>query len=237
MKKIETTKSQKVAIAVIGVCFFAAFLGLVVRPMLEEKIAHPDSPKVTSQFESSWIEKLFGDNPKLTPTLKPTPKEYTAPDPKYFLPVEWPDPSTIDWELRNQLPKQLIEKIDQSPVPVLMPSNPGYIEKSRLVVENYRTDLFYSQGSSNYFYFGIFAMPTIDNETIPGTWQSKLRGRQAQFVQSYEDTWWLQWFENGILYNLKLTCHPKICKDESSVFDLANSLRYVGGKYAQGGAE
>ena len=83
--------------------------------------------------------------------------------------------------------------------------------------------------------------------TIPSEWQREVRGMPASgpagVLLSYgpgdipDGSWHLQWRENNINYLIRLTCFPDSCLGEPDIFHIAESLRYVGGKNAQGGAE
>ncbi len=183
----------------------------------------------------SWTEHIAREEARREAAQKRADEE--AKKPRIYQPPQWPASSTIDWSLRNQLPKELVEKIDQSPVPVLVPGDAKYGQKAIMMISTYHSNFLYNQGDREYLDFDILANPTTDSRTIPGNWKRKVRGVPAQFIHGYDDSWRLQWFENGILYYLDLTCHPEVCKDESFVFSLAESLRYVGGKNARGGTE
>jgi hypothetical protein len=219
--------SRVVAIA-LGLFGLAVLLAIVARVKLEERL----NPAYGSAKKPSvlWVDKLLSG--RSAKKDRPRPGMVgTMPEPRIFRPVEWPASSTIDWELRNQLPQELVEKIDQSPVPVLLP---GDVEMARNITFYPREDSYladidnlgfnFSVGKTNFDPVGAKAKGIITH-TIRGN-----PGRIS--VHADKGTIYFTWIENNVLYDLQMPCGGAGCADkssEASMVKLVNNLKYVGG--------
>lgn len=162
------------------------------------------------------------------------PRPEPTPQPKTYLPVQWPASSTIDWELRNKLPKELVEKIDQSPVPVLVPGEVEVAKHIEFYPEQYG---YYVDTGTNDLQPPSFLLDLSGHRlnTDPTEWPAThtIRRMPARITVSREkDTRVISWIENGILYEFEKPCGLCGKKDEASMLKFVSDLKYVGGSEA-----
>jgi len=233
-------KNHKI-ILVIGLLALVGFLttaGFMEEESPSPASAHSPSKSWSLQNVGSRIKDIIDKNEAKTPD-QPEVQEVKL---EYQDPI-WPASSTIDWELRAKLSKELLNVIDQSPVPILVPSEAKYLEGATMVGTNYG----FSREGKEPLSLSILAYEATTS-TIPVDWQREVRGMPAsgpagvlRYYNGPQDiadgSWHLQWRENNIYYFISLTCFPSTCLGEPDLFDIANSLRYVGGKHALGGTE
>jgi len=186
-------------------------------------------PNADIEGKRTRIEELGDrvlDMRRLTQPELYEPREVAKPN---YIPVDWPASSTLDWELRAKLPQDLLDKIDQSPVPVLLPSNPEIAKQINL--GSYNDWHSARLETTDLTIYLIAQMVLQEREKYP--FEKTVRGVSGDIWGGEGGTsigWNISWIEHNTLYQVKVACtHCKDYTNEEPIRELIDSLTYVGG--------
>ena len=177
---------------------------------------------------------LFG---KQTETQQPKTATTSPGDSikAHFNAIQWPMLEKRGMNLRQQFTNDLINKIDTSPVPVLLPQ---LDQKTKITIgidlAGYFAHVSGEEGSFTITATRIlFNLPGLHDDTGRSKYtpQYHVRGLPA-WIGEGEGRWSVAWEENGAAYEITFGCSPskgQSCGTVEHAQSLANSLVFVGG--------
>lgn len=148
---------------------------------------------------------------------------------------QWPRADTIDTAARSTLPPAAAGRLQESPVPVLVPSDSRLLQRAEAVVMPNQYTLTAKMDDAT---VSIQASPAPAagraerTTTIPRTQV----GSRAVFFTENEAIRVATWIENGVAYSAEIECakadDPK-CRDDTYLRSMVEKLVFVGGKGAR----
>jgi len=158
--------------------------------------------------------------------------------------VSWPRVDEVDDGVAQNLSADVRQAVARSSLPVLVPRALGLVDRTVLIVR----DNFYAasiHGSDDYAGLTVNVSATRVTHRYRGMpnvkGRDRVRGDRPAFVTSNEGIWSATWIENGVSYVVEVECaHPSEdarCADSTFVERLADELAFVGGSFAEGGAQ
>jgi hypothetical protein len=158
----------------------------------------------------------------------------TATQPQATAP-QWPRAETIHAQARAGLPSPAAGRLEQSPVPVLVPNDSQILQRAEAVV---LADQYTLTSTVDDATVSIQASPA----KAAGRGERSLEvkrtpvGNRAVFFTQNEEIRVATWIENGVSYSAEVECarddDPK-CRDYSYLQSIVEKLVFVGGRGAR----
>jgi len=146
-------------------------------------------------------------------------------------PVTWPPASAMDVAARGGLDERNRQAVDRSPIPVLVPAEPGWLASATVMAKEHWYALSSSRDGLSLALRGTrlaHRYPTIAAQRG----REQIRGRPA-FVSTDRRIVSVSWQQHGVAYSLDLECaapDDRRCADSAFAIGLANALVFVGGR-------
>lgn len=148
--------------------------------------------------------------------------------------VDWPSADKIDQKARSYLSAENLKRVDSSPVPVILPSDPEMLKNELVMV--YETGYGFSSNYKN-IYVSIDAglisydFPWLRNLKLPPSTDG-VRGTKV-YIGADERGVTVSWNENNLLYDVLFNCGGPpddygCTKD--FMLNTLNNAAYVGGR-------
>jgi len=144
--------------------------------------------------------------------------------------VSWPAANRLDVEARAALPEAARLAVDESPVPVLVVAEPGWLAVSRVMTRgSWYALAAHANGLSLAIRGNRLAHRYADIPPAQGPHRVR---NQPAFITDNAHIWSATWLEGGVSYSIELECASADdgrCDDDAELRQLASRLRYVGG--------
>jgi hypothetical protein len=147
---------------------------------------------------------------------------------------QWPRAESIDTSARTALPQAVAGRLQESPVPVLVPGDSRLLQRSEAVVVANQYTVTSKVDDST---FSIQASPAQAGRTERSSAIKRTPvGGRAVFFTENEGIRVATWIENGVAYSAEIECakadDPK-CRDNTYLQSMIEKLVFVGGKGAR----
>ncbi len=177
-----------------------------------------------------------------------TGTEKTTPHPLETLDITWPDPSEINQTARKTLSAENLKMVNESPVPVLVPSDPKMLKMGVMILRPWiKNDHWYAfsgdddtagwkmEGSAQVHRYDPKDLPEIPADSTIHRGGKNEKTLKIDITNN-EIGWRASWMENGIFYGIIYGCSkcaedsPEWMKGEKIIRQMAETAAYVGGK-------
>jgi hypothetical protein len=163
------------------------------------------------------------------------PKSDAAPATPQAAAPQWPRAETIDTGARSTLPSSTAGRLQESPVPVLVPNDPRILQRSEAVVLSNQYTLTSKVDDATVSIQASPAPPAGRGERAIAAPRTQV-GNRAVFFTENEAIRVATWIENGVAYSAEIECakagDPK-CRDDSYLRSVVEKLVFVGGRGAR----
>jgi hypothetical protein len=148
---------------------------------------------------------------------------------------QWPRAAAIDPSARAALPAPAAGRLQESPVPVLVPNDARILQRSEAVVLADQYTLTSKVDDATVSIQASPAQPAGRGERSVATPRTQV-GSRAVFFTENEAIRVATWIENGVAYSAEVECakadDPK-CRDYTYLRSIVERLVFVGGRGAR----
>jgi hypothetical protein len=149
---------------------------------------------------------------------------------------QWPPAANINTAARSALPPEAASRLQESPVPVLIPNDAGMLAAAAPPIVDANKYTFTSRMADvTVSVQASAAAPPSGGRRMQPLPRVRVAGREI-FVTENEGIRVATWKENGVAYSAEVECakaEDVRCRDNSYLFSIVEKLAFVGGRGAR----